>query len=90
MASARKQVPSMASSMASRAAGSCKFLRQCANYLEGCEPHLLIESGHKLELARGGRCGQAVARHGQLGQLLLLLLLRELYTQWKSLNYRTR
>ena len=39
---------------------------------------LRVDAGHKLELAGGGGSGQLTAGHGQLGQLLLLLQVREL------------
>ena len=42
------------------------------------EADLLIDVGHKLESAGGGGCCQLIAGHGQLGQLLLLLQVREL------------
>ena len=45
---------------------------------EVLDTDLRIDIGHKLELAGGGRCRQIVAGHRQLGQLLLLLQVREL------------
>ena len=42
------------------------------------DTHLVVDAGDELELLGGGGRGQRLSRHGQLGQLLLLLQLREL------------
>lgn len=42
------------------------------------DTHLVVDAGDELELLGGRGGGQRLARHGQLGQLLLLLQLREL------------